>query len=164
MASLLTIFSSRDTSVRSCSISDAGTEGAEDETTETEGTATSIILSAISASLSRMVESEVEAKTILMFDCSRCRKSSLKNDPSVTPGQSPRSCCIVRRSCVSLLPPWSAVVNNCWSLRCSEAAVLRASCALRVAYGWSAGGFNRRSVTSVVPGKTPLDQTWSAVK
>ena len=68
MVSLLTIFSSRDTTVQSCSISDAGTE---EETAETEGTATSIILSAISASLSRLVESGVEAKTIFTFDGSR---------------------------------------------------------------------------------------------
>ena len=79
--SLLTIFSSRDTSARSCSISDAGTHGASEETAETEGTATSIILSAISAILSRLVELGVEAKTILTFDGSRCRKSSLMTHP-----------------------------------------------------------------------------------
>ncbi len=131
-ASLLTIFSSRVTSARSCSISDVGAAGVEAETAETEGTATSIILSAISASLSRLVESGVEARTILTFGGSRCRKSSLRNEPSVTPGRSPRSCCILQRSCVGLRSPRSSVVNNCWSLRCSEAAVLRMSCALRL--------------------------------
>ena len=57
MARVLIIFSIRDTSVRSCSIYDAGTGNAEEETAETKGTATSIVLSAISASLSRLVES-----------------------------------------------------------------------------------------------------------
>ena len=66
---------------------------------ELEGLATSIILSAISASVARAVPSRVEAKTIRTA-CGDCwRNSSRKKDGS-TPGRSLSNCCILWRSCV----------------------------------------------------------------
>ncbi len=94
--SLLTSFASRWISERMCSISAArevdGAVPAEEgaETAATEGMATSILLSAISANLSRVVPSGVDASTILTFWGNLCKNNSRKNELS-TPGRSPMS-------------------------------------------------------------------------
>ena len=49
---------------------------------------------------------------------------------------------------MGFLSPSSSPASNCWSLRCSEAAVRLMSSALRVSYGFSSGGLMRRSLTS----------------
>ena len=113
------------------------------------GMATSMILSAMSASLGRSVVASAEARTIRTLAGRRCRKSSFRNALSVVgPRWSPSSCCIRRRSWVGFLSPSSSPLISCWSLRCSEAAVRFISSALRVSYGRSAGGRISRSLTS----------------
>ena len=101
---------------------------------DTEGVATSITLSASSASLSRVRDSSVEANTMRTLAGRRWRKSSRRNVPSLSgaPVLSPNSCCILRSSCVGLRSLNSSVLKSCWSLRCSEAAVRLISCVFRV--------------------------------
>ena len=67
----------RDTSARSCvrSLSEPG-EGW--EMAETDGAATSMTLSAMSARVARSIVSRVEARTILTLGGNRCRNSSLR--------------------------------------------------------------------------------------
>ena len=67
----------RDTSACSCvrSLSEP-VEGW--EMAETDGAATSMTLSAMSARVARSIASLVEARTILTLGGSRCRKSSLR--------------------------------------------------------------------------------------
>ena len=100
--------------------------------TPTVGVATSMTLSARSASFSNPVPSGVDARTILTLGGRRCKKSSRSNVSSMMPGRSPRSCCILRRSWVGLLSPSCSDVNSNWSLRCSDAVVLLVSCSFRV--------------------------------
>ena len=59
---------------------------------ETGGAAISMILSARSASFSRLVRSGVDAKTIRMFGGRRLRNSSCKKEPSVTPVGAAAAC------------------------------------------------------------------------
>ena len=112
------------------------------------GVATSIILSAISASLGRSVDGSADASTMRTLPGRRWKKSSLRNALSWVGWWSPSSCCIRRRSWVGFRSPSSSPLSNCWSLRCSEAAVRFMSSAFRVSYGRSSGGRMRRSLTS----------------
>ena len=95
----------RATSERSCSTSAVRGERLR---VETEGVATSAILSASWARASRDM-SPAEAKTILTWLGRRCRKSSRRNLLSgLGPAASPSSCCIRRKSCdgfLSRVPP-----------------------------------------------------------
>ncbi len=162
--SLLTSFVSRWISERMCSISAARevdgavpAEGA--ETAATEGMATSIILSAISANLSRVVPSGVDASTILTFWGNLCKNNSRKNELS-TPGRSPISCCILRSNCVGIRSPNSSPVNSCCSLHCPDRAVRLVSCSFSAEYGLSAGGLIRRSLTSAANSGAKDETTW----
>ena len=66
---------------------------------EIVGVGTSTILSAIWPRASRDIALSVEAKTILTLPGKRCKKSSLRKELSGSgPAESPRSCCICRRS------------------------------------------------------------------
>ncbi len=160
--SLLTSFVSRWISECKCSISAArevdgavlAEEGA--ETAATEGMATSIILSAISANLSRVVPSGVDASTILTFWGNH---NSRKNELS-TPGRFPISCCILRSNCVGLRSPNSSPVNSCCSLRFPDRAVRLVSCSFSAEYGLSAGGLIRRSLTSAANSGAKDETTW----
>ena len=69
---------------------------------ETVGVATSMTLSASSASSSSVVEVLVEASTIRTFGGKRWRNSSRRKVLSVTPARSPSNCCMRRNSCVPL--------------------------------------------------------------
>ena len=71
----------------------------------TVGVATSITLSAKSASLWRSMEESVEARTILTLAGTRWRKSSRRNElaSADVPSLSPRSCCICLSNCVGFL-------------------------------------------------------------
>ena len=64
-------------------------------TEDTAGVVTSVILSAISADLSRLEVLGVEARTIPMLAGSLCKKSSLKKELSAVSAWSPNSCCIL---------------------------------------------------------------------
>ena len=87
------------TSVRSCCNSSRSCgEGEGVEVAAMVGAATSAILSASSASSSRLVVVLVEASTIRTFGGKRCRNSSRKNVLSVTPARSPSNCCIRRNN------------------------------------------------------------------
>ncbi len=163
--SLLTSFACRWISEHMCSISAArevdgaipAEEGA--EMAETEGMATSIILSAISANLSRVVPSGVDASTILTLWGKLCKNNSRKNELS-TPGRSPISCCILQSNCVGLRLPNSSPVNSCCSLRCPDRAVRLVSCSFSAEYGLSAGGLIRRSFTSAANSGAKDETTW----
>ena len=147
-------FAGRLISSLSCCVSEAGVE----TVATAGGVATSMILSAISASLGRSVEGLEEARTICTL-AGRCwRKSSLRKAWSGVGRWSMRSCCIWRRSCVGFLSP-SSSPNNCWSLRCSEAAVRLMSSAFRMLYWWSSGGLMRRSLISQGRGRQWRSQT-----
>ena len=99
---------------------------------ETVGVATSITLSAMSASLLRLMEVSVEARTIRTLGGRRRRKISRRKvlASADVPSLSPRSCCIRRSSSVGLRSPSSSPLISCCSLRCSEAAVRLISSAL----------------------------------
>ena len=118
----------RVTSSRSCLTSVWGGS----EMAETVGVATSMTLSAMSASLFRSAAVSTEARTMRTFAGSLCRKSSRRKvfESAPAPSLSPRSCCIRRRSWVGFLSPSSSPLMSCCSLRCSEAAVRLMSSAL----------------------------------
>ena len=130
---LLTSFSSLRISDRRLSNSAAKAEGGVGpaevgvDMAATEGAATSMTLSAISANLSMVVPSGVEASTMRTLGGNLWRNNSRRNEVS-SPGRSPRSCCILRRSWVGLRSPNSSPVKSCCSLRCSERAVCLVSC------------------------------------
>ena len=80
---------------------------------EIVGVATSTNLSAIWARASRDIALPVEAKTILTLPGKRCKKSSLRKELSGSgPAESPRSCCIHRRSRVGFLSPSSSALKS----------------------------------------------------
>ena len=108
-------------STRNCSTS------VEVVTFEIEGVATSIIWSACSARLSKLVVL-VEASTMHTLEGNHCKNNSRKNETSVLLAFSPSSCCIRLSNCVDLGSPSSSALNSCWSRRCSEAAVRCTSC------------------------------------
>ncbi len=97
------------------------------------GVATSIILSAVSASASRSLAS-MDARTIRTLPGKRWRNNSFRKEASVAENLSPKSCCIRRRSCDGLRSPRSSELNSFWSLLCSEAAVREMSCLFRTSY------------------------------
>ena len=161
-------FSKRATSTRSCPISVARSEAVLVAATVSVdvggaggGAETSIILSAISASFSRVVEAGVEANTIRTLGGKHCKNSSCRNELSIRPEWFPSSCCILRRSWVGFRSPNSSPVKSCWSFRCSEAVVRLVSCSLRAVYGLSAGGLSKRSLTSAANSGDSEDTTWS---
>ena len=100
----------------------------------TVGVATSITLSAMSASLWRSMEESVEARTTLTLAGRRWRKSSRMKElaSADVPSLSPRSCCIRHSNCVGFLSPSSSPLISCWSFLCSEAAVRLMSSVLRM--------------------------------
>ena len=93
--------------------------------------ATSVILSASSASSTRLVVALVEASTIRTLEDKRCKNSSRKNVLSVTPARSPSSCCMWHSNWDGLRSPSSLALMSCCSRHCSEAAVHLISCSLR---------------------------------
>ena len=127
--SVFTSFSNRKTSPRSCSTSAASGEVA--VTLEMGGAATSMTLSASSASSSKLAVGLVDAKIIRTSGGRRLRNSSRKNVVSVALARSPMSCCIHLSNWVGLRSPSSSVVNSCWRRRCSEAAVHLMSCSFK---------------------------------
>ena len=122
----------RSTSARSWCISVSKVGGWEWERAETDGAATAVTLSAISARVARSIASPVEARTILTLGGSRCKNNSRRKVELASAAWSPRSCCMRRSSWVGFLSPSSSPRISCWSLRCSEAAVRLMSSALRV--------------------------------
>ena len=123
---------SRDTCSRNCLASESSTRRV--DRAGTVGADTSIILSAISVRFSRVVAGSAEASTILTLGGNRWRNSSRRNElVSVpAPSLSPSSCCILLSNCVGFRSPNSSPLINCWSLRCSDAAVRLMSCAFQV--------------------------------
>ena len=93
-----------------------------------EGLATSIILSAISASVARAVPSGVKPKL-----CAQHVAIVGGIVTGSTPGRSPSNCCILRRSCVGFRSPSSSPVSNCCRRRCSETVVRLISCSFMAA-------------------------------
>lgn len=118
-------------------------------TVETEGTATSIIVSVSVANSRKVVFSLAEAKTIRTLLGNQCINSCLKNDLSMVISFSPRSCCIQWSNCGGFQSPSSSAVNNCSNRRCSDAKVRSVDIFLKVSYGWVFGGFSQRSLTLV---------------
>ena len=112
------------TSVRSWSTSVLSCGGGGPYTVEIDGEATSMILSASWDSSSRLVVLEVEARIIWTLLGSRCKKSSRWKVLSVVLVRPPRSCWILRRSCVGFLSPNSSALKSCCNLRCSEAGYI----------------------------------------
>ena len=116
----------RATSSRSCLTSEVS------EISATLVVATSITLSAMSASLLRSMEASVEARTTWMLGGRHCKNNSRRYEfaSADLPSLSPRSCCICLSSCVGLQSPSSSPLMSCWSLCCSDAAVRFMSSAL----------------------------------
>ena len=97
------------------------------------GVATSITLSASSATLFRSMRLLVDASTIRTLAGNRWRKCSQRKELTfAVPSLSPKSCCMRLSSCVGLQSPSSSPLMSCCSLCCSEAAVRLMSWALRV--------------------------------
>ena len=94
-------------------------------TADTAGIETSIILSAMSASLLMSRVESAEARTILTLAGSRWRNNSRRKETASVDvlSLSPRSCCIRRKSCVGFRSPSSSPLISCCNFRCSEAAV-----------------------------------------
>ena len=120
----------RATSSRSCLYSESVRVSA---TAEMVGVATSMTLSAMSASLLRSVEASAEARTIRTLGGRRCKNSYRRKvlESADVLSLSPRSCCMRRSSCVGFRLPSSSPLISCCSLRCAEAAVRLTSSALR---------------------------------
>ena len=139
-----------------------GGSGQASDTAAIVGMATSKTLCHV-RSLSRVMEASAEASTILAGNLWR-KSSRRKVFVSAVPSLSPRSCCILLSSWVGFLSPSSSPLINCCNFLCSEAAVRLMSCALRVSYGLSAGGFRRRSLTSMAnSGLRELLTCWNLV-
>ena len=83
---------------------------------------TSMILSAVEAKALRSLEL-MEARTILTLPGRHWRNSSLRKEASVEENLLPKSCCIWHSNWLGLRSPRSLLLNNCWSLHCSDAAV-----------------------------------------
>ena len=69
----------------------------------------------------------------------RWKNSWRRKAISVASALSPKSCCMRRKSCVGLRSPRSTSLSNCWSLRCSEAAVRLTNClqdSIRCLHRW----------------------------
>ena len=130
-------------------------------TLDTDGVATSTILSASWASSSRLPLFGVEASAIRTFEGGRCRNNSCRKAPSVLLALSPRSCCMRRNSCDGVRSPNSSALNNCCNRHCSEAAVLLVSCSFNLSYGWSVGGLRIKSLTSVANSGASEATMWS---
>ena len=114
------------TSSRSCLTSELSVRLEQvSKTAATVGAATSIALSAMSASLPRSMDESAEARTILTLSGSLWRKSSRRKElaSADVPSLSPRSCSLCLSNCVGFLSPRSSPVINWWSFLCSEAAV-----------------------------------------
>ena len=123
---------SRETSSRSCLTLELSTLAV--DMAATDWVETSMVLSAISARFSRVVEGSAEANTILTFGGNRWRKSSRRNEFAsvLVPSFSPSNYCIFRNNWFGLRSPNSSPLINCCSLRCSDAAVRLMSCAFKV--------------------------------
>ena len=123
---------SRDTCSRNCLTSKSSTCGV--DRAATVGADTSIILSAILARFSRDVAGSAEVNTILTLGGNRWRNSSRRNKLAsiLAPNLSPSSCCILLSNCMGFRSPNSLPLINCWSFRCSDAAVHLMSCVFRV--------------------------------
>ena len=96
----------------------------------TEGVATSMTLSAISARVLMFVVASEQARTILTLGGSCCRKSSQRNVWLASAAWSPKSGYIQRRSWVGFPSPSSSPLMSCCNFCCSEAAVLLTSSVL----------------------------------
>ena len=120
------------------------------DTTATVCVATSITLSAMSASQPSSIDVSAEARTILTLGGSLWRNNCRRKEFEFGElSLSWRSCCMCRNSCVGFLVPNSSPLMSCCSFRCSEAAVHLTSWAFRMLYGLSSGSFSGRSRTSM---------------
>ena len=120
------------------------------DTAKTMGVATSMTLSAISANCSSSIEVSAGARTIWMLASRLCGKRWQRKElASSLPSLFSRSCRMRLNGRVGFLSPNSSPVISCWSFRCLNVAVHLMSFVISVSYGWSAGGFKSRSLTSV---------------
>ena len=126
------------------------------------GGATSNILSAMSARVSSETVSPEEASTIRTWLGSRWKNSSQRRELSGWgPAESPRSCCIWRRSCVGFRSPSSSEVKRSCKRFLSEAAVLLIRRSFSLEYASTSGGQRMMSRTSVANSFESAAMTWS---
>ena len=98
----------------------------------TASAATSITLSARSASSSKDWEPPVEGKTILTSGGNLCKNNACRKAVSAVAALSPRSSCILLSSWDGFLSPSSSVLKSCYKRRCSDAIVLAISWVIRL--------------------------------
>ena len=114
----------------------------------------------------RMWQSETvspeEASTIRTWLGSRWKNSSRRRELSGWgPAESPKSCCIRRRSCVGFRSPSSSEVKRSCKRFLSEAAVLLIRRSFSLEYASTSGGQRMMSRTSVANSLESAAMTWS---